>query len=292
MGSAAAVLGARVRIALSRRWLVLAVFAASSARAHQIEDSSDQLLAVLTAAALLVSAALYVIGARELRRRSHPVQHIRIVAFSAGWSALAVALLSPLDGWGEQVFWMHMVQHEVLMLLAAPLVVASRPLAAFAAAVPGLWRRVSGWPGAWCFVTSLLAAWVLHALAIWIWHVPRLFDASVTNTWIHAAQHASFLFSALIFWYALTIAQQRAIAIVYLLTTAIHTGVLGALITFAPVPLYRTYAETTASWGLTPLEDQQLGGLIMWVPAGLVFVLVGLFLFSRWLDASARRGQA
>jgi putative membrane protein len=122
--------------------------------------------------------------------------------------------------------------------------------------------------------------------------VPRLFDASVTNTWIHAAQHASFLFSALIFWYALAIAQQRAIAIVYLLTTAIHTGVLGALITFAPVPLYRAYAETTASWGLTPLEDQQLGGLIMWVPAGLVFVLGGLFLFSRWLDASARRGQA
>ena len=278
-----------MRLALSRRWWALAALSvAQGARAHQLEDASDHLLAWLTTLALLMSAALYVAGARVLRRRAHPVQHFRIAAFSIGWSVLAIALLSPLDRWGEQVFWMHMVQHEVLMLVAAPLVVVSQPLAPFAAAVPSVWRRISAAPHLWRLFTSPLAAWLLHAIAIWIWHVPRLFDASVTNTWVHAAQHASFLFSALVFWYALYVARHRAITILYLLTTAIHTGVLAALITFAPSPLYRSYAATTAEWGLTPLEDQQLGGLIMWVPAGLILVLGGLFLLNRMLDVSER----
>ncbi|MGH6612254.1 MAG: cytochrome c oxidase assembly protein, partial [Burkholderiaceae bacterium] len=169
------------------------------------------------------------------------------------------------------------------------LLVAGKPFAAFAAAAPRVWRRVSAWPGGWRVVTSLSVAWGLHAAAIWVWHVPRLFDASVTNPWVHALQHASFLFSALVFWYALFAHQQRAMTIVYLLTTAIHTGVLGALLTFAPAPLYSAYADTTGAYGLTPLEDQQLGGLIMWVPAGFVLVFAGVVLFSRWLDVAARR---
>ncbi len=266
-------------------------FAASNAQAHRIDDPADHLLTLLTTIALLASAAAWVLGVRVLRRRAHPVSRRRIAAFAAGWSVLAIALLSPLDRWGEELFSLHMVQHEVLMLIAAPLIVASRPLAAFAAAFPRTWRYVASWPLAWRAATAPATAWSLHAVAIWVWHAPPLFDASVNNTWVHAAQHASFVFSALIFWYALFVAQYRAMTIIYLLTTAIHTAVLGALITFAPQPLYLAYAHTTTAWGLTALEDQQLGGLIMWVPAGFVFLLAGLVLFSRWLDAAARRSE-
>ena len=264
---------------------------ASNADAHQVETWSDNVFFLFTAAALLLSAVLYGVGTTKLRRRARPMPPTRIAAFAAGCITLAVALLSPLDRWGEQAFWLHMVQHELLMLVGAPLVVFGRPLAAFAAAAPRAWRHVSSWPDAWKVVTSPLMAWSFHALVIWVWHVPRLFDASVANPWTHAMQHATFLISALIFWYALLIAQHRPMTMVYLLTTAIHTGTLGALITFAPVPLYHAYSQTTALWGVTPLEDQQLGGLMMWVPAGLWFVLAGLFLFNRWLDAASRRAH-
>ncbi len=288
-------MGARVWDALARRHaaccIVLAAVA-SNACAHEVRDSADAALRWLTIVALLVSAALYVTGMRALRRRRHTVPMHRTAAFCAGWSALAIALLSPLDRWGEQLFSAHMLQHELLMLIGAPLLVLGKPLAAFAAAAPRTWRAVAAWPRTWRLLTAPLAAWALHAVVIWLWHAPRLFDASVTHPWVHAAQHASFLFSALIFWYALLIAQQLGMTIVYLLTTAIHTAVLGALLTFAPAPLYGAYAHTTAVWGLTPLEDQQLGGLIMWVPAGFVFLLAGLMLFSRWLDAAARVKQS
>jgi cytochrome c oxidase assembly factor CtaG len=118
-------------------------------------------------------------------------------------------------------------------------------------------------------------------------------NAVIDDEWVHAAQHISFLFSALLFWWAVIHGQRRSLAygmaVLYLFTTAVHSGLLGAMLTFSTRPWYPTYAHTAPQWGLTPVEDQQLGGLIMWVPAGLVYVAVGLALFAAWLTESERR---
>jgi putative membrane protein len=192
-----------------------------------------------------------------------------------------------------------MTQHELLMLVAAPLLVLGRPVVAFLWALPLGWaRRVGRWGKAtwfertWRAVTNPLAAWAIHAVALWVWHVPALFQATLKSDLVHTLQHIFFLGSALLFWWALIHGPQGVIgygaAVLYLFTTAVHSGVLGALITFAGSVLYPAYNETTTSWGLTALEDQQLGGLIMWVPAGVVYIIAGLALCAGWMRESER----
>lgn len=128
--------------------------------------------------------------------------------------------------------------------------------------------------------------------------MPKLFQATLENEWIHAAQHLSFLISALLFYEALlarrTGEMRAGAGVLYVFTTAVHTSVLGALLTFSNTIWYPVYRETTAAWGLSPIEDQQLGGLMMWVPAGVVYIVGGLALFGLWLresDRSLRRRE-
>ena len=132
-------------------------------------------------------------------------------------------------------------------------------------------------------------AWTIHAAALWIWHFPPLFEATLTNDWIHAAQHLSFLGSALLFWWSLFYGRGRhpyGTGVVYIFTTGVHTGILGALLTVTTKVWYPAYGNASLAWGLTPLEDQQLGGLIMWVPASLVYLGAGLTMFGAWMRAS------
>ena len=249
---------------------------------------------------LAISALLYARGARVSRGASRRQQ----VFFWTGWAVLFFALLSPLHALGEALFCAHMVQHEVLMLIAAPLLVLSRPLVPFVWGLPFNWRRIVGsWSKTtpvqrtWLLVTAPLAAWMIHAAALWAWHAPALFQATIDNEWIHAAQHLSFLLSALLFWWALLYARGRkayGAGVFYIFTTAIHTSALGGLLTFAQSLWYPRYNATAPAWGLSGLEDQQIGGLIMWVPAGVVYTIAGLALFAAWLRESelmaARRG--
>jgi putative membrane protein len=187
-----------------------------------------------------------------------------------------------------------MSQHEILMLVAAPLLVLGRPLIAFLWALPLNWSRGLGniakiaWINrTWRALTIPLVAWLVHAVALWTWHIPALFEATLRSDAIHTLQHLSFLLSALLFWWALIHGPQGAMgygaAVLYLFTTSVHSGALGALLTIAASVWYPSYGPLTASWGLTPLEDQQLGGLIMWIPASLVYVIAGLALFAGWL---------
>jgi cytochrome c oxidase assembly factor CtaG len=241
---------------------------------------------------LVTSAVLHARGARF--QRSLPRR--QIVFFWCGWLAIAIALVSPLHPLGEALFSAHMVQHEVLMLVAAPFFVLSRPLVTFLFGLPFEWRRrlgqcakTSSVHRSWTFLTDPLTAWWLHAAAIWIWHAPYLFDLTLRSELAHSAQHLSFFLSALLFWWALFYAHGRkayGAGVFYLFTTAVHTSILGALLTFAPHVWYSGYALTTQAWGLTPLQDQQIGGLIMWVPGGIVYLAAGLWLFAGWLKES------
>jgi putative membrane protein len=121
--------------------------------------------------------------------------------------------------------------------------------------------------------------------------LPALFEATLYSDSIHALQHASFLGSALIFWWSVIHVQRRAargMSIVYVFTTAVHTGILGALMTFSRAVWYPAYATGAAKWGLTPIADQQLAGLIMWIPASLVYLAAALAIMGCWLRDSER----
>jgi putative membrane protein len=195
-----------------------------------------------------------------------------------------------------------MTQHEILMLVSAPLLVLARPL------VPMLWAFPKGsrntlanigssrsFRSAWLLLSAPLAAWLIHALALWLWHAPVLFIATLNSDLIHALQHISFLGSALLFWWALLENHGGRLgyggAILYVFTTAVHTSVLGAWLTFAPTVWYTPYAATAPAWHLTALQDQQLGGLIMWIPAGVLLTAIGLGLLMKLVGESERRWQ-
>jgi putative membrane protein len=254
-------------------------------------------------ALLAASGTLYAVGLVRLWRQAgigRGVPTRRAAAFAGGWLALAVALVGPLDALGARLFTAHMIQHEVLMLVAAPLLVLGRPLAAWTWALPFEWRRsvggffrTPGWRGPWLWITGPLAAWLLHALALWLWHIPSWFDFALGHEGMHAFQHAAFLLTALLFWWSVlgaTSSGDQGIALLSLFTTMVHTGALGALLTLSPVAWYQSYLATAPALGLDPLEDQQIGGLVMWVPAGLVYLGCALALAARWLGGHRRPG--
>ena len=254
---------------------------------------------------MAISTLLYAAGVSRMWRHAGIGRGIRFaqcVAFAAAQLVLVGALISPLDALGSHLFSAHMMQHEMLMLIAAPLFVVSKPLAAWSWAFPRSAR--SGLPelthrGAvkapWQAITHPLSAWLLHAFALWIWHLPALFALALANEGWHALQHASFLSTALLFWWSAIGVDlrgaRRGIALASLFTTMLHTGALGALLTFGPRPWYPAYASTTAAFGLDPLEDQQLGGLVMWVPGGLAYVVAALAIVGRYLGGASRRQQ-
>lgn len=280
------------------KWTVLLVFA-SVASAHSGEPVEPHDLwkawtfdpGVVTP--LVLSAFLYYFGVY----RSGSIPRSHIAAFTAGWLSLVLALVSPLHPLGESLFSAHMTQHEILMLISAPLLVLGRPLVPMLWALPISWRRVLGRAAkappvhaVWQTITYPLVAWAIELVVLWGWHLPALFEKTLTSDLIHAAQHASFLVASLLFWWAVFQGGERRIgygmSVMYLFTTAIHSGILGALLTFSQRVWYPAYDGTTVAWGLTPLEDQQIGGLIMWVPASIVYIVAGLWLFALWLAES------
>jgi len=155
-----------------------------------------------------------------------------------------------------------------------------RALPSPAASRLGRFSNTHAWRVTWTAISAPLVAWFVHAVVLWTWHIPAFFQATLHSEWIHAAQHLSFLLTALLFWWAVLHGHKGVVnygaGVLYLFTTAIHSGLLGALITFARTVWYPDYTGRTDSFGLSPLEDQQIGGLIMWVPACLVYVFAAL----------------
>lgn len=244
---------------------------------------------------LFLWAAWYLTG--SVRRGRHAKLPWHHTAFWMGWLALTAALLSPLHQLGDALFSAHMLQHEILILVAAPLIAASHSSVTLLYALPQRWRRTVGGLVSQmerhpivAILTAPLASWILHAVALWGWHIPALYQATLTSDIVHALQHLSFFMTGLIFWSALygtgRSSMSYGAATLYTFGTAIHCGALGALLVFSTVLWYPIYAERTAAWHLTPLQDQQLGGLLMWVPSGVVFIVIGIALFARWVKSA------
>jgi len=250
---------------------------------------------------LFASAALYAIGTLRLWRHAGMGRGIhawQTGCYAAGWLMLAGALLSPLHWLGEHLFSAHMVEHEIVMACAAPLLALSRPIGAFLWAFPAEARQRLGRAGhgpmlrgPWLIVTTPLVATILHGLAIWLWHAPPLFEAAVASETLHRLQHLSFLVSALAFWWALLRRAEQGAAVLHLFVTMTHMTVLGALFTFANHALYTQQSRFADAWGLTPLEDQQLAGLVMWVPAGTIYAGAALAFAALWIRGSSRKAR-
>jgi len=279
------------------------VFAPSAAFAHTGggTDESGWTFAPWLTAPLAVSALLWSTGFLRRLRRSRsgkPFLWREAGWFALAWLILALAVLSPLHAAGERSFTMHMIEHEIIMMIAAPLFALARPLPTMLWGFAQPWRAWYGSVAAytapfWRAVTAPVFATIAQAAALWLWHAPSLFNLALASDFWHAAQHLSFFVTALIFWAAMLDARHPiGVRALCLFATSIVGGALGALMAVSESPWYGPYALLGMTpQGLTSAEDQQLAGLLMWVPGGFVHAGAALMLLAPFLraDQSARR---
>jgi putative membrane protein len=252
---------------------------------------------------LLLLAGAYALGQWRLARRApRTVVPWRIASWAAGVLGVGTALLSPLDALADALFSAHMVQHLLLMLVAAPAFLLARPFPALLWALPARLRAGAGRllaPGArlralWRALTGPMTAWCLYALVLWLWHLPAAYEAALGARWLHDVEHLAFFGSALLFWWPVVAPSPRVrppaphvARVVYLVLAAFQSGLLGLLLTVSPWALYPSYGETAGLWGFTPEEDQAMGGVVMWGVGGAIDMLAVLILVHRHLATEA-----
>jgi cytochrome c oxidase assembly factor CtaG len=275
---------------------LVALFAASPAMAHGAREGPlgwtlDPLLTVPLALALLI----YVVGwVRLSRRASRPV---RPALFLSGWTVLTLTLTSPLHEAGERSFTMHMIEHELIMLVATLLLAASGAGGILVWGLPkplrqglaGSWK--SPLQALWRRLTDPVTATLVQGVVMWMWHAPPLFDRALDSFGWHIAQHACFFLSSLLFWWAMLHPRGRSagygVSAACLFATTLIGGALGALMSLSSSPWYADYAAMGMTGiGLDPVNDQRLAGLIMWIPGGLVHGVAALALCYKWLKAA------
>jgi putative membrane protein len=256
-----------------------------------------------TAIVLVILATTYAAGLRRLWRTdagTHTIRRWQAVSFALGCASAATALLSSLDRWSDILFSAHMTQHEILMLVTAPLMVLGQPFIVTMWALPPHTRTTiaaamkTRWIATtWERVTGPFTVLVLHTVVLWAWHVPALFESALHHESLHVFQHLGFFLTAALFWWALMQGRYGrlgyGVGVLYVFATAMHTQLLGALLTFGSRSWYPTHAMRTAAAHVNPVDDQQLAGIVMWIPFGAVFVIVGLALFAAWLGEAERR---
>ena len=252
---------------------------------------------------LAASGVMYLVGTIALNRRGAYVRRVERAAFWTGWVAMAAAVAPPMDSAAARAFSAHMAQHELLMLIGAPLMIVGRPILPWLWALPASLRPVAaaGMQGRsvsslWRWLTLPALAWAVHGAVVWIWHAPVLYEAALHSEAVHAFQHATFVGTAVLFWWGLIYGRYGRAAYgasaLFVFVTMVHTGALGALLTFSNSSYYPLYRERAAAAGMDPIADQQLAGLYMWIPSGLVLTIFALALMLAWLSESDRRSRA
>ena len=254
---------------------------------------------------LILASLIYGIGVRRLWRRAgvgSGVGKRQVGAFSAGMLVMVLALVSPIDALSDELGWMHMIQHMLLMNVAAPLLVLGSPGLAFLWMLPLRQRRWLGGfkkrsqPGRALFymLWQPLMLWALFALTLWVWHLPSLYERALRHELFHDFQHITFLVAACLFWRLLLdpvsrLRLSRIVAVLYLFFTSLHATLLGVFMALAPGVWYRTYESRTIFWDLSALQDQQIAGLIMWMPACMMYAIVAAVALALWIEKSSRQ---
>lgn len=220
---------------------------------------------------------------------------VRRTAFWIGLGALVVALVSPVDAMSGVLVSAHMVQHVLLILAAAPLLAFSAPGAALLRGTPrsvrsgarSARRAVGLDADRLRHLRSPVGRWLLYVITLWVWHASVVYGLAVENAAVHAVEHATFLGAAFLVWSAVLgparVRVARGLALLGVFTLGLQGIFLSVLLTFARAPFYAEYLTPPAAWGIDPLADQQLAGVLMWIPAGFVHTGVALFLVLSWL---------
>lgn len=216
--------------------------------------------------------------------------------YAAGIGVLVFTLLGPVHELGEDfLFSAHMLQHLLLTLIVPPLLLLGLPHTPIQPALRSPFIRTTE-----CVLGHPLLAWCLGISMMWLWHLPVLYNATLRHENIHIIEHLCFLAAAISFWWPILApipaARLAALpAIAYLFAAMVASSLLGILLTFAPVGLYPAYLSprdplnilplVRGAWRLTPSVDQQLGGLLMWMPGGLVYLVAIIAMLSRWYSS-------
>jgi putative membrane protein len=249
---------------------------------------------------LTTAAIVWVILARRVAARhpGHPHPAWRSAAFLAGLAVLALALVSPIEAYEGQLFSVHMLQHMLLELVAAPLLLLGAPatLALRAASVSVRGRLLAVLHSRVVTVLSFpLLAWILFAAVNWGWHFSKLYNDALETPWLHDVQHLTFLGAALLFWWPVVGADParwrlpHPVRLFYLFLAMPQNSFLGIALMSAPAALYPHYLTNDRTWGPTPAVDQSVGGMLMWVGGDVVFLLAMGLVVAAWVRAEDRR---
>lgn len=259
---------------------------------------------MVVACLLIVTGTLYVAGVSRAWRAAGVGRGIRrgqVGVFGAALGVLALALLPPLEPMSETSFAAHMVQHMLIATVAPPLLLLGVPATGLLWSLPSRGRRaVAGRARrlsrgvAWTAITTPGIACLLHAVAIWSWHAPVLYEAALHREVVHVIEHTTLLGTGCLLWWRIVRpnGSRRAAygaGMITLFITAMHTGILGALIAMSPRVLYPGQTAAANPLALSAMTDQELAGLVMWVIGGVLYIVAIAMLFVVWLEPSTRR---
>jgi putative membrane protein len=254
----------------------------------------------IVVAGVLGAALAYAAAVRRVNRAhpANPQPAFRAWCYGAGLAVIALATLSPIEAYEGQLFSVHMVQHMLFELLAAPLLLAGAPITLALRVASPPWRRrlLVVLRSAPIHVLSFpVVAWLLFAGVNWGWHFSTLYDQALENELLHYLQHASFLGAALLFWWPVIGADPspwrlpHPVRLLYLFLAMPQNSFLGVALMSASSVLYPHYLSNARAWGPTPLEDQQLSGVIMWVVGDVAFLAGMALVVLLWMRHEDRR---
>lgn len=250
---------------------------------------------------LVILGGIYILGWWRLRQRGYHrlANGWRLSAYLSGLVVLVLALMSPIDTLQPLLFTMHMIQHELLMMIAPPLLLLANPFPIALWGMPAGLRHTIGemlarkaaFRRVLHRLTTPWTAWVLYVGILWLWHAPAAYDAALRNELIHDLEHLTFFGTALLFWWHVIGAAPQVhgamgfgMRIGYVLAALAQNEVLSVSISLTDQVLYTYYETVPRLWGLSVLQDQKLGGAIMWIPGGMMYVLTAVILLACLLN--------
>jgi len=257
---------------------------------------------------LVTFGTLYTIGWRRLRYKSKNSSRgqsdgagrtlatvPRLAAYLGGLGILAIALMSPIDSLGGQLFLMHMIQHLLTIMIAAPLLWLGSPFPIILWGLPANARRFSSrlmsrkslFRQALSVMTRPGISWMIFIIFFIGWHDPNAYNLALRREWVHDLEHLTFFGSAMLYWWHVTGAGPRIhgrfpewARIAYLLAMIPPNMMTGVTISFSSAPLYTYYESIPRFWGFSVMEDQMIGGVIMWIPGSMMYILAALILLA------------
>jgi putative membrane protein len=253
---------------------------------------------------VLLAAAAYLFGAFRIASRSRTsiLDRKRIYAGITGYASLYIALAGPFDAFAPEAFWLHMTQHIIISMISAPLMLLSSPMAAFLWAMPETMRMGAGDLLKRDGAIQRVMRWLIDPRitvplfigTLYAWHAPALFSAALNNNYVHYLQHFTFFTTSALFWWPIigpapVRSKLRYPArLLYLLSVVTPTAVLASVITMTHSVIYKDYLGSPMHWGMTPLEDQTLAGLILWIPGNALYLAALTAIFFTWASHESK----